>query len=64
MNGMCDHPEEVRATLVELEEHYENFDENNRGANGYLFFAKNRVSQQEVAIKFYCVVTYATESKI
>lgn len=51
---MCDHPEEIRNAISALQEHYEDFEENNRGANGYLFFAKNRVSRQEVAIKFYC----------
>ncbi len=50
---MCNHPEEIRNGIVELQEHYENFEENNRGANGYLFFAKNKVSKQDVAIKFY-----------
>lgn len=50
---MCNHPEEIRNEIVKLEEHYENFEENNRGANGYLFFAKNKVSKQDVAIKFY-----------
>jgi eukaryotic-like serine/threonine-protein kinase len=51
---MCDQPEEVRNGIADLQEHYEGFEENNRGANGYLFFAKNKVSQQDVAIKFYC----------
>ena len=50
---MCDLPQEVQNCLSELEEHYTDFQENNRGANGYLFFAKNKVSEQEVAIKFY-----------
>lgn len=51
---MCDYPDEVEAALDELGHHYDNFEENKRGANGYLFFAKNRVSRRDVAIKFYC----------
>lgn len=51
---MGDYPQEVETQLAELREHYESFEENSRGANGYLFFARNQVSGQEVAIKFYC----------
>ena len=50
---MCNTPEEIQNCLKELAEHYTNFEENNRGANGYLFLAKNKISEQEVAIKFY-----------
>ena len=50
---MCDLPEAVQQELNSLEEHYEDFEVNNKGANGYLFLAKNKVSKQEVAIKFY-----------
>jgi serine/threonine protein kinase len=46
-------PPEIVACLQELEAHYSNFEEIKRGANGYLWFAKNRISQAEVAIKFY-----------
>jgi hypothetical protein len=46
-------PEEIRATLAELESHYGGFEEIKRGANGYLFFACNRISSAKVAIKFY-----------
>lgn len=53
MRGMPGRPAEVEAALVELEQHYEDFQENNRGANSYLFFARNKVSHQQVAIKFY-----------
>lgn len=51
---MCDLPKEVKEGLDELQEHYTDFRENKRGANGYLFFAVNKISCQEVAIKFYC----------
>lgn len=50
---MSNRPNEVDAALVELEKHYKDFEENNRGANGYLFFSRNKVSHQQVAIKFY-----------
>lgn len=46
-------PQEVRVALEALEEHYRDFQEINRGANGYLFFACNRISEANVAIKFY-----------
>ena len=46
-------PNEVLIALTELEEHYQNFETMPRGANGYLYFAKNRVSDMDVAIKFY-----------
>lgn len=50
---MCKLPEEVQTGIDALNEHYEDFEENNRGANGYLFMATNIVSKQKVAIKFY-----------
>jgi serine/threonine protein kinase len=43
----------VRTALIELDAHYTIADENNRGANGYTFFAQNRVTDQQVVIKFY-----------
>jgi serine/threonine protein kinase len=46
-------PPEILTCLRELEPHYSSFERNTRGANGYLWFAKNRISQAEVAIKFY-----------
>jgi serine/threonine protein kinase len=46
-------PAEVTEELGRLNEHYDAFEENDRGANGYLFFARNRITQQDVAIKFY-----------
>lgn len=51
---MSDLPNDVDAELCRLQEHYDTFEVNNRGANGYLFFAVNRITQQDVAIKFYC----------
>lgn len=39
--------------MSELYEHYKITDIDDRGANGYVLFAKNRVSNQDVAIKFY-----------
>ena len=50
---MDDYPVEVQQGLKELEEHYTDFEVNSRGANGYLFLANNKVSNQDVAIKFY-----------
>jgi serine/threonine protein kinase len=46
-------PQEIVDCLAELETRYSDFEEINRGASGYIWFAKNRVSQAEVAIKFY-----------
>jgi len=51
---MCDYPEEIKDGLAALETDYRDFQENNRGANGFLFFAENRISGRSVAIKFYC----------
>jgi serine/threonine protein kinase len=51
---MVEYPEEIEIQLAELREHYELIEQDGRGANGYLFFAKNKISGQEVAIKFYC----------
>ncbi len=48
-----DLPPELNETLNALEEHYEGFERNDRGANGYLVFARNKVSRRDVAIKFY-----------
>jgi serine/threonine protein kinase len=47
-------PGEIAAELDEMEKHYEDFSFNDRGANGFLIFAKNKLSQSCVAIKFYC----------
>lgn len=46
-------PDEICTALTELESHYRDFEEVKRGANGYLFFAANRISNANVAIKFY-----------
>lgn len=46
-------PREVQESLQELTGHYEIEGFLDRGANGYVFFAANRVSGQKVAIKFY-----------
>jgi serine/threonine protein kinase len=46
-------PPEIIAAIKELDAHYADFVANDRGGNGYLWFAKNRVSLAEVAIKFY-----------
>ncbi|MBF0098780.1 MAG: protein kinase [Magnetococcales bacterium] len=50
---MCSYPDDVKEGLDVLGHHYTDFEENIRGANGYLFFATNKVSYQKVAIKFY-----------
>jgi len=46
-------PSEIASTIKALDAHYTDFVSNDRGANGYLWFAKNRISHAEVAIKFY-----------
>lgn len=46
-------PSELQPALVELKRDYEEFIAHPGGANGYLVFAKNRISREEVAIKFY-----------
>lgn len=46
-------PQEILECRQELETHYSDFEINERGGSGYLWFAKNRISQAEVAIKFY-----------
>lgn len=46
-------PNEVLIALTELEDHYQNFEMVPKGANGYLYFAKNKISDMDVAIKFY-----------
>ncbi|WP_026280496.1 protein kinase [Thioalkalivibrio sp. ALE28] len=51
---MCDYPDEIKDGLAALSADYRDFQENNRGANGYLFFAENNISGQSVALKFYC----------
>lgn len=50
---MDDLPADLRAALKELSQHYEDFEQNDRGANGYLFFAINKVTKTQIAIKFY-----------
>lgn len=39
--------------MKELDAHYSDFESVERGGNGYLWFAWNRISQAKVAIKFY-----------
>jgi serine/threonine protein kinase len=46
-------PNPIDTALSELAAHYGDFEQNDRGANGYLFFAKNKVTGAGVAIKFY-----------
>ena len=53
MIDTSDLPKEVATFLTELSQHYEQFERIDRGANGYLVFAKNSVSGQNCAIKFY-----------
>jgi serine/threonine protein kinase len=45
-----DLPDEVADSLTDLKAHYQDFEKIDRGANGYLFFAKNQVSKMNVAI--------------
>ncbi len=51
--NMSNLPEVVNTALSELAVHYEDFEPNERGANGYMFFAKNKITNASVAIKFY-----------
>ena len=37
-----DFPLEVAGALTDLEAHYQDFERNDRGANGYLIFAKKK----------------------
>lgn len=53
MSEPKDLPSEVKSALIELENHYQDFQTIDRGANGHLYFAKNKVSTMDVAIKFY-----------
>jgi len=46
-------PPELAACLQQLELHYSEFEEKSGGANGYVYFARNRISNAEVVIKFY-----------
>lgn len=46
-------PTEVESALTDLADHYQDFEPIYRGANGYLYFAKNKVSKKDIAIKFY-----------
>lgn len=46
-------PQEILESLHGLEAHYSDFEVNERGGSSYLWFAKNRISQAAVAIKFY-----------
>lgn len=48
-----DIPDEVRSALEDLSKHYCEFNVNSRGANGYLYFARNKITSAEIAIKFY-----------
>jgi eukaryotic-like serine/threonine-protein kinase len=50
---MEDLPSEIQSAICELERDYEGFEFHPVGANGYLLFARNRISQAQVAIKFY-----------
>lgn len=53
LRSMCALPAAIEAALLELSNHYVDFQQNERGANGYLFFAQNRITNTSVAIKFY-----------
>lgn len=52
---MCEFegPDEIAAAVKEMEKDYTDLEEVKRGASGYLFFARNRISNARVAIKFY-----------
>lgn len=46
-------PPEVEASIEELSKHYAGFERMDRGANGFLFFAKNKITDDPIAIKYY-----------
>lgn len=46
-------PKSIRECLLRLAQNIELERESNKGANGYLFFGRNRVSGVRVAVKFY-----------
>ncbi|MFM9858841.1 protein kinase [Pseudoxanthobacter sp. M-2] len=46
-------PSELQVAIRELERDHDAFEFHPGGANGYLVFARNRISGSEVAIKFY-----------
>lgn len=46
-------PEDVRSTLDELKEKFELESASETGGNGYVVFAKNRITRSRVALKFY-----------
>jgi serine/threonine protein kinase len=50
---VCDLPNEIKSVIELLSGDYEGFEYYPLGANGYLIFAKNIITQAEVAIKFY-----------
>ena len=50
---MDDLPEVLQVAINALSEHYDSFEWNDRGANGYLVFARNKVTDAQIAIKFY-----------
>ena len=53
---MCCLPADIVTALAELDAHYGDFEQIDRGANGYLLFAKNKITGADVAIKFYAGV--------
>jgi eukaryotic-like serine/threonine-protein kinase len=46
-------PGEIKAALTELSNNHEFTKEVTKGANGYLFFGKNKILKTKVAVKFY-----------
>lgn len=56
-------PTEVQEELARLDVHYDIGDELDKGANGYVFFAKNRITGREVALKFYPIEPDGTQHR-
>jgi serine/threonine protein kinase len=52
LNGVSA-PDEIKASLQQLSKSIEFVKEDNKAANGYVFFGKNRVTNVDVAVKFY-----------
>ena len=50
---LCELPAEVQGAIADLERDYCDLEYAPGGANGYVIFARNRISRADVAIKFY-----------
>jgi serine/threonine protein kinase len=63
---VLDVPESIREKLIELSTNIEITKRSRKGSNGWLFFGRNRIHKQKVALKFYdwgSEAKYHTEPK-